>query len=290
MTLLTHVSDLAAGYAFGALASDEQTQVETHIDSCRDCAEIIREAVRVAALLPYSVTPYKAPPDLKQRVLDQATAETTPVATVEPESPATPPVRAVAAAPQPHTPRRPFVKPWVAEILLRTLPWTLAVIGWVLVAALAIFSHGQADRINATRQDDDATISALTTQRDQAQVIQQYLLTPGVAIVPMIYKAGIASPQTNVVLFEIPGYLHAVVGARGLAKLPKDRTYAVWARKGLGSYVALGTLTTSGPAAQGVSVVVAPMPVDQYSQVGITIEQLPVPAQPGRHLAFVATL
>lgn len=289
MTTLTHVSDLAAGYAFGALTDAERAQVETHSAGCVTCAEIIREAERAAALLPYTATPYQAPAELKRAVLDAARAEA-PAGASEEQTAPSPPAPEPVAAPQPRRPRPTIhLQPWVADLLLRTLPWTLAVIGWLVVAALVIFSHGQADRINTMNQDDQATIAALTGERDRAEVIQQFLLTPGVAVAQMTYQAG-SAPHTNVVLFEIPGYIHAVVGARGLAVLPKGMIYAVWARHGHGPYISLGMLTTSGPAAQGVAVVVAPMPIDQYSEVGITVEHLPLPQQPGRHLAFVARL
>lgn len=287
MSVLMHVSDAAAGYAFGALTGPERDEVALHIATCQECAEIIREAEEVAALLPFSVTPYRAPSDLKRMVLDLATAG--PEDGIEDDS---------GAVAQPERADQPLLAatlrrlipawPW-STILLRTVPWTLAVIGWLVVAALVIYSHGQADRITTTSQDDQATIASLMGQRDQAETIQQFLLTPGVVTVPMVYKPGVA-PHTNVVLFEVPGYIHAVVGARGLAVLSKNKTYAVWARKGQGPYVAVGTLTTAGPRAEGVSVVVAPLPFDQYSEVGITIATLPVPKQPAQHLAFVATL
>ncbi|HWE63914.1 MAG TPA: anti-sigma factor, partial [Chloroflexota bacterium] len=253
MTTLAHISDLAAGYAFGALDESERESVEAHLVTCQECAESVWEALEVAALLPFSVTPYRAPADLKQAVLEHlgARAANGPMEQIEEATTGALPRRSMMAV----AVRKLAIPPWLGTLLLRSIPWTVAIASCVLVAFLLVYSHGQSDRIRTMGQDDQLLIASLTAQRNQAETIQQFLLTPGVTVLPLIYQAGQAQ-HTYVGLFEVPGYIHAVIGARGLAVLPKGMLYQVWAQQRQGAYVALGTLLTAGPLAEGASVIV----------------------------------
>jgi hypothetical protein len=292
-----HVDDHIAAYAFGALSEEERRDVLGHAASCPACAARLEEAETLTSLLPYSVPLHRAPADIK-RTLFQELAATVPAA------PAVYPVALDrggdgasgerAAEPPPWA--RPGGEPRWSRLLFRTVPWTVAVLGWLVAAAFIIYSHGQSDRLATQRQDYQARIDALnrqlsTTQQQlaAAEIIQGYLPTPGLRVVPLKYMAGVAR-HTTLNLLMAPHIAHAVIVARGLAILPAGKTYAVWARAGKGLYVHLGDLTTGGPRAEGVSLVLGPQAIDTYRTAGVTIESQPVPDQPSTPLVFAATL
>lgn len=280
-----HVAELAASYAFGALNQDERRRVELHLADCETCATAIAGAQHFAAHLAYVVTPYRAPVDLKE-TLEQhvrgeallARADLDPAS--EPTMRSETPVEVVT----PDATSRHGLS--LQRLVLVSIPWTMAVVGWLVASAFLIFSHGQADRIATAGLDTQAQLRALTAQLDDARVIRDFMLTPGVKAAPLIYQAGTAH-HTNVTLFYAPGYIHAVIAARGLAQLPSNKVYCVWARSPASGYVFLGTLSTSGIRSEGVAILVAPHTLDSYGAVGVSIEHTPAPRQPVNSLIFL---
>lgn len=269
-----HVESLIGAYALGALSAAERSAVEAHVIDCGTCAGLLAAMERVTAMLPYSVTPYQAPPDLRealQRRIEPVQGGTQPAA------------REAPAWAQPET-----RAPW-ARLLLQTVPWTAAAIGWLVAALLLIYSHGQSDRIATSKLDDQVQIDDLTAQRNNALTVQQYLATPGVRVLPLLYKAGQA-PHTTVNFILASGYAHGVIVARGLRVLGSDRAYKVWALQAGGTYVGIGSLVTSGPRAEGVSLVVAPAALNTYTMLGISLERLPLHAQPTGPLIFAGRI
>ncbi len=60
-----HVEDLIAGYALGALETDEMLAVERHAGYCPSCARLLAETRRTAAMLPFVAAPAGPSPDVK---------------------------------------------------------------------------------------------------------------------------------------------------------------------------------------------------------------------------------
>lgn len=290
-----HVTSLAPAYALSALRADERAYVEQHLLSCAECAETVALCQHFAAFLAYVTTPYRAPSDLRGRLLqdvaaplapelDQGASAAEPTAldsTQEPEE-------GVAIMVQPRsTPRRwRLRRAALVRLVTWTIPWVLAVLGWLVAFAFIVYSHGQSDRLATTHQADQTQIAQLIAERNAASTVEDFLLTPGVRVSPLIYQAGTA-PDTNVTLFSAPGYIHGVIAARGLARLPKQKIYVIWAVNVAGGIIRMGTLTTSGPRAQGASTIVAPHALDNYARIGISIEPVPPPRQPTAALIFL---
>jgi hypothetical protein len=292
-----HVDDHIAAHAFGALSDTERREVLEHAATCPACAARLEEAETLASLIPYSVPLRRAPADVKRTLFQQ-------LAAAEPAAPAVYPVALDRGgdgtpserAAEPPRWAQPGGSPRWSRLLFRTVPWSAAVTGWLLAAAFIIYSHGQSDRVTAQQQDYQAQIATLTQQLRttgqqyaDAKTVQDYLSTPGLRVVPLTYMAGVAR-HTTVSLVMAPQFAHAVVVARGLAILPAGKIYAVWARGSGDLYVRLGDLTTHGPRAEGVSLVLGPHAIDTYRTVGVTIERQPVSNQPSTPLVFAATL
>ncbi|MBV8082605.1 MAG: anti-sigma factor [Candidatus Eremiobacteraeota bacterium] len=71
----THVTDLAAGYALGALSEHERGLVDAHIGSCADCRADVMALLGVAGTLPLACDETAPPGELKTRILDAAAAD-----------------------------------------------------------------------------------------------------------------------------------------------------------------------------------------------------------------------
>ncbi len=56
-----HVEDLIAGFALGALETDEKLAVDRHVEYCPSCARLLAETRRTAAMLPFVAAPAAAP-------------------------------------------------------------------------------------------------------------------------------------------------------------------------------------------------------------------------------------
>lgn len=75
MTNGSHVTDLTAGYALGALSPDERGFVETHIATCQECRGDVRELFGIASTLPLACDSVAPPGGLKARVLNAAAGD-----------------------------------------------------------------------------------------------------------------------------------------------------------------------------------------------------------------------
>ena len=101
--------DMCAAYAVGSLDDAERAEFLAHLDSgCTECAAMLRELERTAALLGSGVQPVEPPPRLRAAVL----------AAIEPDAPG-----ADAPPPPIPLPRRPRRTGWI---------------GWVAATAAAI--------------------------------------------------------------------------------------------------------------------------------------------------------
>jgi Putative zinc-finger len=65
MASATHVDDLAAGYALGALDADEAQLVDAHVRGCASCEHALGEAQRTVSMLPFLVSQQAPPVDAK---------------------------------------------------------------------------------------------------------------------------------------------------------------------------------------------------------------------------------
>jgi len=70
-----HVTDLAAGYALGALTPHERGLVDTHIAQCDDCRGDVMAMLGISGTLPLACEQLAPPAVLKGRILAAAAAE-----------------------------------------------------------------------------------------------------------------------------------------------------------------------------------------------------------------------
>lgn len=291
-----HVEDDIAAYAFGALSDAERRRVEEHAAMCPACSGRIEEAQILAGLLPYSSPPHAAPQAIKAALFLQLESETADIPVAVSASDERNVATTGAGTIEPPPWALPDRRPRWERVLFRTIPWTLAMAGWLVAIVFIIYSHGQNDRLRTERQGAQAQLASIAgqlrstqSQLDSALSVQAYLMTPRLQVVPLTYMAGVAR-HTSVSLIVGQHYAHALMVARGLAVLPQSTSYVVWAKASRTQYVRLGVLTTSGPRAEGATLLAAPAPIDGFRAVGLTIESGAAPNQPSTPLVFAATL
>ncbi|HEY8284992.1 MAG TPA: anti-sigma factor [Chloroflexota bacterium] len=286
-----HPNDALPAYALGALDLESAEHVHGHLSQCPSCRDRALRALHGVCTLPFSLTAYPVPPEVKQRILDRVKA--TPDSTGSaPERAAPPETDPFIRAGDPRVelpPRRRSA----ARVLLRgftfLLPWAAAIIGWLIVASLLLYSHGLSDRVRTTRDADQARISDLNSQIAQSQALRGYLLIPRVAIEPLKNWIS-ATSSTRVQLVRAPGYSHGIVIAHHLAPPPSGDQYVVWAENQDHVFQSLGAFVTSSPGGDALLVVAAAQPLDQLLEVGVSIEPTPGPPAPTSALLFTAAL
>jgi hypothetical protein len=175
------------------------------------------------------------------------------------------------------------------RILLHSLPWTAAVLGWILAAGFIVYSHGQADRLRANRQTLTATIGGLQSQLAQASVVQNFVSTPQIQVVAL-QSPRLAHLRASVNLIYSAQYATALLVARGLPFLPRGRVYTIWVRGDGGPYIRLGTLTIRGVGHNGVAVVVGPRTFEHYTTVELIIESSRASRQPATSIVGTAAI
>ncbi len=246
-----HLDDLIPSYVLGALAADEAELVRAHCAGCTACTRTLEVATEVAAAS--AAQRGRRPP--AGRAAGQSTRHTAP---------------------------------W-QRVLLFSLPWTVAVLGWIVAASFIAYSHGQTDRLRVTRQSLTATITSLQFQVTQASAVINYISTPQIQVTafqsPHLTRWG-----ASVSLLYSAHYATALLVARGLPVLPADRAYTIWARGDGGPYIRLGTLTIKGARHDGVAIVVGSRSFEHVSSVVLSIERNPATRQPGAAIVGMVTI
>ncbi len=79
----TRRDDLAA-YALGALAGDELTQLEAHLDDCEHCRARLKWLIPAVDLLPATVEQRSPPPNLRENLMATVRAEAAPAEAARP--------------------------------------------------------------------------------------------------------------------------------------------------------------------------------------------------------------
>jgi hypothetical protein len=168
-------------------------------------------------------------------------------------------------------------------------PIVIAAIGWIVAAALLIYSHGQADRVRTTQEDMRSRVAALTHDLTLARTVQNYLSTPNLKV--LTFRPLRPVPANSLVnLIMSPNYLHVVVVARWLGPLQPNQAYAVWARGTRGTYELLGTLVQKGPAGDYAAVVVGQHPISTYHDLYVSLEYGQQGRKPAGPLLFGARI
>jgi Anti-sigma-K factor rskA/Putative zinc-finger len=227
-----YVQDLAAGFALGAIDSEDQQSVLDHIAACPPCRLLINQSKQTAAMLPFS-TPTATPPLHAKAALFSRIAQSSRTNAAELPAPSTtiPASNAgVTPAPPPnHRWRLPqFGRPNSSHSsrfylpLLATVPLVIAL---ALVGGLAMTSQADVDDLRAqllsTRQD-------LNDTQDSLDTVDEFVAQSNTVVYELPGQDGASSGSAHGTVFANPGTNEAVLLVSGLDAKPKDCRYEVW--------------------------------------------------------------
>jgi anti-sigma-K factor RskA len=78
------VHELTAAYALDALSADEEREYEAHLGRCERCRSELASMLETATALAYGIESPAPPPQLRERIIEQARAERPNVAPLRP--------------------------------------------------------------------------------------------------------------------------------------------------------------------------------------------------------------
>lgn len=185
-----HISELVAPYVLGAPEPDEVEQVESHLEQCFACRELVEEQRQVVTVLPYLAEPQPVPARARERLLARVREESD----------------------QPLSSRRERIKAFL-------LPSGRA--GWVAAATAAVLALVFA--VNSFQMQSEMDKQAEEASEERANIAEM-VQSPGgwmTSLEGSSSGAGggiIVDPTTN----------RAIMVVDGLEKPQEDHEYVVW--------------------------------------------------------------
>ena len=249
MSTDSHVDELIAMYALGALSVEERQAIERHLAVCDTCRALAADAEATARVLPFAAEPVEPSPQVKQRLLarieaDKATVSATMGPRVDGDA-------TTAAAPS-RARRRPDVSGGGAVQTRLRWAWPAAAAA-ALVLALVLGWWGW------TQQ------SELAATRTQLEILSR----PDLRVVSLpAAKSTPAGAQAR--LFVAPASNTGLLAVSGLQPLSPQQTYEFWLiRSGKAVPAGIFNVAASG---DGRLVVQSSEPLGQYEQAGVSVE------------------
>lgn len=208
MSRKRHISpDDLVLYSMQALTPEEQTEAQTHLETCDICRSAVDEACAAASLVGLSAPQYELPEGAQRRFL--AAVANTPQITPAPLSVAAPP----AEPAHPHK---------------RSLGW-LGGLGWV-VAVVAILAAYLVGVHNSLLEQQLHTaheqVAELSAQADRAQDLMDALTSPNAQQITLTMTKHPAASTGHAIYLSQSGTL--VFVASNMPPVPAGKTYELW--------------------------------------------------------------
>jgi anti-sigma-K factor RskA len=231
-------------YALGVLEGDELRGIESHLNSCADCAQKVAAARGRIAMLAFSAEPQEPSLEVRQRLMARVRAEANPAAKVS-----------SAARPQ-----RPPSRFW--NFAWGTLALALAVF------AVYLWNANKTLQQELERQEAAAKQQMELTER--ARAIASLFASPQSVTVNLSAKAPVTTGSGRVVYNEKQG---ALIYAGTLPPLAADKSYELWVIPQTGNPIAAGVFSVD-PNGDG-NVVLPKIPAGVSAKAfAVTIEPL----------------
>ncbi|HQU71128.1 MAG TPA: anti-sigma factor [Calditrichia bacterium] len=209
------LTELAAGYSLGALEDRDREAFEALLNSGNsEAIRALREMQVVAGLLPASVEPVQASPELKDRIMKEITG-----------NPGSRPENVTSMPPEQtlgFEGSGTVVWPWAAAILLM-----VAAMGW----GYSAFLHGEITDLNTRLEMGNEVIRNLEGELSRNRQVMAILGSPDLQKIELGALEGAPARAHGRVLLD-PQTRKASFSASALASLPADRDYQLWMLKG----------------------------------------------------------
>jgi anti-sigma-K factor RskA len=245
-------------YALGVLEGDELRGIESHVNSCADCAAKVAEARGRIALLAFSAEPQEPPIEVRQRLMARIRAEKNPA-------------RAPSVPRAERAPSRVWNFAWGA-----------------LAFGLAIFAVYLWNSNNVLQQELDRQEAAAKQQMvltERARSISALLISPQTVTATLAPKAPVATESGRVFYNSQQG---ALIYVGSLPQLAADKSYELWVIPQTGNPIPAGVFA---PQPNGDATVVLPkIPAGVSAKAfAVTIEPVGGTAAPTGPMAQVGS-
>ena len=256
----SHIEDLAEAYALGALEAEERLMMERHLETCSECASLLREHLEVAATLALAVPPVNPPHHLRGRIMDQLVPEEHVTAEPEPAS----------AGRSSGSKARWFI-PVAASVAASVLIFFLGGIG-----VLVLSQQSQVDDLQGQIGDMEVLIDEeRSTSQELRDRLNEQRLATWIAALPGLEAKSMDStdeaPLAAGMLLADPGKDWAFLVAQGLEASLENEPYHVW-------LVNNGTLVNVGRFSvdeSGYGQLFIRQSFHDFAWLGVTREPLP---------------
>ncbi len=256
----SHIEDLAEAYALGALEAEERLMVERHLETCSECASLLREHLEVAATLALAVPPVNPPHHLRGRIMDQLVPEEHVTAEPEPAS----------AGRSSGSKARWFI-PVAASVAASVLIFFLGGIG-----VLVLSQQSQVDDLQGQIGDMEVLIDEeRSTSQELRDRLNEQRLATWIAALPGLEAKSMdnteEAPSAAGMLLADPGKDWAFLVAQGLEASLENEPYHVW-------LVNNGTLVNVGRFSvdeSGYGQLFIRQSFHDFAWLGVTREPLP---------------
>lgn len=248
-----HVDEVVDLYVLDALEPSEQLLVATHIETCAQCQELVRERQRIVELLAWTPEQRDPPAALQARLMQRITQGEVPTEPVEPSPELHDRVmRRIQHIPQ-VTP-----KAWWQSLVTPRMRLAASALALVLVLVLG----GTAIRLQQS-------LAETRNQAAQQQRVLSLLQTPQARLVSL---APTDQPVAGTVqLLLSPATNQAYLLTNALGTLPADKTYQLWLIKKDQPPVGAGVFAVD-PKGMATLNVEIPEQISNYQVAAITIE------------------
>lgn len=293
--------DLVAAYTLGALEPDEQAVLEAQIAADADLQAEVESYKAIVAELALASQPVAPPPLLKSRLLARVAGDSSSSTQPEPVGP-----QLSARAPLALPARRRW--PWAqlaAAIIAMLLIGGLGV-GWLNAVGQLEASRSEQNQLvgqlrdaqrnveqlrqnqeqlqtqlDAALRNQEQLVADLNQSRAQVTQLRQQVATEE-RLVAFLGNANLAvrgltatseAPDASGAMYMQPGVRDAVVFVSGLPPLPQGQTYQFWLAQNANPVQFNAGVIQRADDGTARLVLQAPLPVDRFQQVMITVEQ-----------------
>jgi anti-sigma-K factor RskA len=264
MSDAVHVTDLAAGYALGALSPEERALVDSHIAGCEECRADLAAMLGLASTLPLACDSMAPPQSLKERVLAAASAEARAGASISRR-----PSPAEGATPfAPHM--VPAAWTWIAGVAAAAA----VVIGLTTMGTMRERDalRTQVDSMSTQLSQASLTTAALEREAEAGHAVMTALASgtywsagPSRDSNGRMWRCAIVQPTTRG---------HNAMLLATVPEPPRGMGYQVWVRR-------KGTPHKAGMVVHGgMAMMDMPMPLEKGDVVAFTVEPMSGSATP----------
>ncbi|HYN99168.1 MAG TPA: anti-sigma factor [Actinomycetota bacterium] len=235
---MTHddLKDLVPLYALDALPSEDEAQLVAHLESCRDCSDLLAEHRETAGMLAFSAPTLQGSRDLRERILREASKTSR-----------------LQVAPQPAR-SKPIVRP------VRRWQW----VGGLAAACVVLLVGGLVVRQLAGPDPGASQQEILLAQREEALSI---ISSPSSSVIPM--SSTDEAPDAYGKVFVSGDDERAAVLLSGLSD-PEDDVYTLWVIQG-GTPERISDFDVRG----GAQTILVDRPLDESASLAVTREPNP---------------